>query len=141
MASIALVVFTTRPLEARAGPKTWIAFGIGVLPSVLTVAMLQNTMYGGPLKSGYGDLSFLFRLEHVWPNLQRYPMWLLQTETPVIVLAAAAPWLATGSLGRRRVLWLAAFVVAVFACYIPYKCSTRGGTCALCYQLIHPCWC
>jgi hypothetical protein len=40
----------------------------------------QNAMYGGPLKSGYGDLSFLFRLEHIWPNLQRYPVWLIQTE-------------------------------------------------------------
>ena len=56
------------------------AFGIGLLPSVVTVALcVQNAMYGGPLKSGYGDLSFLFKIEHVWPNLQRYPLWLLET--------------------------------------------------------------
>jgi hypothetical protein len=78
-------------------------------------------MYGGPLKSGYGDMSFLFRFEHVWPNLQRYPVWLLQTETPIVLLAAAAPWFTPDSLARRQLLWLTAFVVAVFACYIPYS--------------------
>ena len=78
-------------------------------------------MYGGPLKSGYGDLSFLFRVEHVWPNLQRYPVWLIQTETPIVLLAVAAPWLAHDSLSRRRVLWLLGFIFAVFACYIPYE--------------------
>jgi len=88
---------------------------------VIIVALLQNAMYGGPLKSGYGDLSFLFRLEHVWPNLQRYPVWLIQTETPVVLLALAAPWLTHDSLTRRRVLWLLGFILAVFACYIPYE--------------------
>lgn len=67
------------------------------------------------------DLSFLFRLEHVWPNLQRYPVWLIQTETPIVVLALAAPWLTHDSLTRRRVLWLLAYILAVFSCYIPYE--------------------
>jgi hypothetical protein len=119
--AVGLVVFTARPVQARTVMRTWIAFAVGVLPSVVVVAMLQNAMYGGPLKSGYGDLSFLFRLEHVWPNLQRYPVWLMQTETPVVLLALAAPWLTRDSLTRRRVLWLLAFVLAVFACYIPYE--------------------
>jgi 4-amino-4-deoxy-L-arabinose transferase-like glycosyltransferase len=117
----ALVVLTTRPIDARAILRTWIAFGVGLLPSVVTVALLQNAMYGGPLKSGYGDLSFLFQLAHVWPNLQRYPVWLLQTETAMVLLAVAAPWLSPDPQARRRALWLLAFVVAVFACYIPYE--------------------
>jgi hypothetical protein len=119
--AVALVVFTVRPLDVRMVARTWIAFGLGALPSAITVAILQNAMYGGPLKSGYGDLSFLFRLEHVWPNLQRYPVWLIQTETPIVLLALAAPWLTSNSPTRRRVLWLLAFVFAVFACYIPYE--------------------
>ena len=118
---IALVVFTVRPLNARAIARTWIGLAIGALPAVVTVAMLQNAMYGGPLKSGYGDLSLLFRVAHVWPNLQRYPVWLVQTETPIVLLALAAPWLARDSLARRQVIWLLAFVLAVFTCYIPYE--------------------
>ena len=119
--AVALVVFTVRPLDLRTVMRTWVAFGLGVLPSVIIVALLQNAMYGGPLKSGYGDLSFLFRLEHVWPNLQRYPVWLIETETPIVLLALAAPWLTRDSLTRRRVLWLLVFILAVFACYIPYE--------------------
>ncbi len=101
--------------------RTWVTFAAGVLPFVILVAMLQDAMYGGPLRSGYGDLAFLFKLEHVWPNLQRYPVWLLQTETPVVLLAFVAPWLTSDALTRRRALWLLAFVLAVFACYIPYE--------------------
>lgn len=118
---VALAVFVPRPIGWRRVVKDWVAFGIGVLPSVAVVALLQNEMYGGPLKSGYGNLGFLFRLDHVWPNLQRYPAWLLQTETPIVLLALATPWLAHDPLTRRRVIWLLAFVAAVFACYIPYE--------------------
>jgi hypothetical protein len=119
--AVAFAVFIARPLTVRAVMRTWIAFAVGALPSIVTVALLQNAMYGGPLKSGYGDLSFLFRLEHVWPNLQRYPVWLIQTETPIVLLALATPWLARDSVSHRRVLWLLAFALAVFACYIPYE--------------------
>ena len=118
---LASVVFTIRPIPFRRVMHIWVAFGIGLLPSVLTVAMLQNAMYGGPLKSGYGDLSFLFKIEHVWPNLQRYPPWLLETETPIVLLALLAPRLAPDALTRRRAFWLLGFTAAVFACYIPYE--------------------
>ncbi len=117
----ALVVFAAQELEPRTIARTWIAFVLGAVPGVATVALLQNAMYGSPLKSGYGDLSLLFRLEHVWPNLQRYPVWLIETETPIVLLALAAPVLARDSLTRRRVLWLMAFATAVFGCYIPYE--------------------
>src|SRR6185436_1727007 len=109
------------PVQWRGVIRTWILFAVGVAPFVLVVALLQNAMYGSPLRSGYGNLSFLFRLEHVWPNLQRYPVWLLQTETPLVLLALAAPWLIRDQFARRRSFWLLAFAVAVFACYIPYE--------------------
>lgn len=117
----ALVVFCDRPVQWRGVIRTWILFAVGVAPFVLLVALLQNAMYGSPLRSGYGNLSFLFRLEHVWPNLQRYPVWLLHTETPLVLLALAAPWLIRDRFARRRCLWLLAFAGGVFACYIPYE--------------------
>lgn len=117
----ALAVFIERPLRWRDVLRTWTAFGAGVLPFALIVAALQNAMYGGPLKSGYGDLGFLFRIDHVWPNLRRYPAWLIQTETPVVLCALASPWLVSSRVRRRQRLWLLGFVAAVFACYIPYQ--------------------
>ena len=117
----ALAVFIERPLRWRNVLRTWTMFGAGILPFALIVAALQNAMYGGPLKSGYGDLDFLFRIDHVWPNLQRYPAWLLQTETPIVLCALASPWLVGSQEVRRQCLWLLGFVAAVFACYIPYE--------------------
>ncbi len=124
----ALVVFTRPGMPLSTMMRTLIGFAAGAAPFAVAVGALQNAMYGGPFKSGYGDLDFLFRLDHVWPNLQRYPVWLLQTETPVVLLALAAPFLAKGVVcgrggpeSRRQCLWLLAFVAAVFACYIPYE--------------------
>jgi hypothetical protein len=83
-------------------------------------------MYGAPLKSGYGDLDVLFAIDHFWPNLHRYPRWLFVTETPIVLLALAAPWMAAaGPDGRARpapgpAWWLLAFAAVTFACYLPY---------------------
>jgi hypothetical protein len=118
---VALVVFCDRPVRWRSVVRTWGAFAAGLTPFVILVGLLQNEMYGSPLKSGYGDLRLLFKVEHVWPNLQRYSSWLLQTETPVVLLALATPWLMRDPLARRRAIWLLAFAGAVFACYIPYE--------------------
>jgi hypothetical protein len=93
---------------------------MGVLPFVAAVAAFQNAMYGGPLKSGYGDLGSLFSAAHVFPNLQRYPVWLVRTETPFILLALAGPLVLRGH-ARRAAWWLLAFAAATFACYIPYE--------------------
>jgi hypothetical protein len=100
--------------------RATIAFGLGVLPFVVAIAAFQNAMYGGPLKSGYGDLGSLFGVDHVLPNLQRYPVWLVRTQTPFILLALAGPWALSGA-ARRKAWWLLAFAAATFACYIPYE--------------------
>lgn len=118
---VALAVFCDRPVQPRAVLRTWMMFAAALAPFVFLVALLQNAMYGSPLRSGYGSLGLLFKLEHVWPNLQRYPVWLLQTETPIVLVALLGPWLLRDPLARRRAVCLLAFVVAVFACYIPYE--------------------
>jgi hypothetical protein len=120
-----------------------ISFGIAALPFVLLVMALQNAMYGGPLTSGYGDLGALFAMDHVGPNLRRYPAWLLQTHTPIVLLALAALWTAPRDARRapphdtrrapphdtrrapphdtrRATGWLLAFAAATLLCYLPY---------------------
>jgi 4-amino-4-deoxy-L-arabinose transferase-like glycosyltransferase len=116
----ALAVFAREGVRPRTVARTWVGFALGVLPFAIVVAVLQNSMYGGPLKSGYGDLDFLFRVDHVMPNLRRYPAWLLQTETPVVLLALAAPFVARVE-ARRLCIWLLAVAAAVLACYVPYE--------------------
>ncbi len=68
------------------------ALALGAFPFFVAVLALQNAMYGGPLSSGYGSFSQLFSLDHLGPNLARYPRWLVETETPFILVALAAPF-------------------------------------------------
>jgi len=85
-------------------------------PGCAIVAITQQAFYGSPLASGYGSLSVLFDASHIGPNTRRYLWWLWETHTPVVVLAALAPWLLPGAL---TVLCLALFLVNL-ALYVPY---------------------
>jgi hypothetical protein len=107
-------------LGARPRRRELLIFSAGVVIASLVVATLNTRWYGSPLASGY-DVRGLFALEHALPNLARYPALLSVMQTPVVWLAALAPWLAW----RRRQSFLltitaAGFVLAVFACYLFY---------------------
>jgi hypothetical protein len=117
---IALWIAWSRRGTLRERGLSLVTFGTAALPFALAVMALQNAMYGGPLKSGYGDLGALFTFDHVWPNLLRYPLWLLETQTPVVALALAAPWIGGLRARRSETRWLLAFAAATLACYLPY---------------------
>lgn len=118
LAAVTALIATSPPIANRI--RTLVLFGAGALPFVAAIAWFNNSMYGGPLKSGYGDLNALFTAAHVLPNLARYPMWLLRTETPFVLLALAAPFVLPRT--QRPNAWaLIAFAAAAFACYLPYE--------------------
>jgi Dolichyl-phosphate-mannose-protein mannosyltransferase len=109
------------------------AFIAGVLPGVAALLWIQSALYGSPFRSGYGSPEQLFSLAHVWPNLQRYPRWLLETHTPLLGLSLAAPFVirararsagaADGGSAFRlsaACLALAAFVFASYLVYVPF---------------------
>ena len=88
-------------------------FNAGLVPGFLTVAALNQYWWGSALRSGYGPLNELYIWQSVLPNLTRYPKWLVQTETPLICLALAAPLVTrktSGAPGERTVrrdhVWL-----------------------------------
>ena len=112
-------VCLSRPATVRAVLARAAAFAAGVLPFVVIVMVLQNAMYGGPLKSGYGTVGMLFSADHIAPNLARYPRWLIETQTPFLTLALVAPFVARGN-ARRLAWWLIAFAAATLMCYLPY---------------------
>lgn len=122
LAPLVLVAAAAIWLADRRPPRVhrFVAFGLGALPFALAVMALQNAMYGGPFKSGYGSLQSLFAIDHVVPNLSRYPAWLVQTQTPIVLLALVAPWLMLTREQKQRAWWLLAFAALTFACYVPY---------------------
>jgi hypothetical protein len=88
-----------------------------VLPGCLIVAALNTYWYGSPFSSGYAAFNELYQWKHVALNLDRYPRWLVQTQTPFIYLGFAAPFVAEG---KERVWLLLAFAAVVVLSYIPY---------------------
>ncbi|MEO8259800.1 MAG: hypothetical protein ABI868_20815 [Acidobacteriota bacterium] len=102
-------------------------FVVGPIVASLVVAYLNARWYGGVLKSGYGPFDYLYRVENLWPNITQYSSWLLESQTPVVLLAVVAPFLlgrggrADSRVSSRRlaVTWLS-FIAAVAGCYAFY---------------------
>lgn len=116
-----------RAVTGRAAQRV-LLFAAGTVPACITVALLNNYWYGSPFVSGYGTLDSLYGWEHLAPNLDRYPRWLLGAETPVVLLALAAPivlWRRprTAHLAATpraiAVAWIC-FIAAVFTSYMFY---------------------
>ena len=121
---LALLVWSTCLLGERGGNRWWraAASAIATLPLAVILGVIQSTRYGSPLASGYGSAADLFGLENVWPNLDRYPRWMIETHTPLILLFLVAPlWLAMRRPQFRSFLFLLwCFAVAVVLAYLPY---------------------
>jgi hypothetical protein len=66
------------------------AFAAGFAPALIVLALLQQHLYGSPLRSGYGDVSDFFHVANIWPNVRDYAQRLLAGEAPALVLAAGA---------------------------------------------------
>ena len=75
----------------RLSPFLW--FAAGGAPVAIAMLAINAARYGSPLASGYGSTDALFAWTHVAPNLARYPRWLLETHSPIVLLALAGPWL------------------------------------------------
>jgi dolichyl-phosphate-mannose-protein mannosyltransferase len=97
-----------------------VAFGAGVFPFVLLVAIFNARLYGSPLQSGYGDTASLFSAANIGTNLLHFSRWLWETQGPLVFLCVMAPLAANRSERAMPRLLLLAFAAAVFACYLLY---------------------
>jgi len=93
-----------------------IAYAIPCAAGCATVALVQWRFYGSPLASGYGAVGDIFAFAHIAPNVSRYGVWLAQTQTPLVLLVLAAPFV----LPRAFALLGLAVAAAVAAVYLPY---------------------
>jgi hypothetical protein len=93
-----------------------ILFTLGAVPGCAAIGLLFDSLYGSPFQSGYPRLSEMYAWAHGRANAPNYASWLLETLTPVIVLALVAPWTAA----RRHARLTLAFFAVLFATYAFY---------------------
>jgi hypothetical protein len=103
------VVAATRPRLPRLA-----LFAAGSIPGCLIVGAINAHLYGSPLESGYGSLRAAYAWER-WPeNLRRYAGWLVELNSPVLLLALLAPLVTR----VRFALGMLAFFLLLVVCYV-----------------------
>ena len=112
-----VLVYSAPRVRTRIGYAA--CFAAGAMPGAIAVALINRSLYGSPFESGYGSTEELFKLEYLSANLSSYPRWLVETETPLILIAFAAPWVI-----RLPLTWLFLAIVATlsasYAFYVPF---------------------
>jgi hypothetical protein len=107
----------------------WMAFAMGPAIAAIAIAWLNYSLYGSAGTSGYGGVGQLFSIDHLWPNLARYPRWAIMAQSVFVVVPLAAPfvirrgWLAprVSQLRAVRLAWAALLsAVALQTFYLFY---------------------
>lgn len=84
--ALALAAWPARGTAAERRQRVVFA-GSGLLAGGATIALVQWHLYGAPWRSGYGSAEALYAVAALWPNLTRYPVWLVQQQSPLILLS------------------------------------------------------
>jgi hypothetical protein len=113
----AIAILTAAEAPRRSRLRPLVLFAAGVLPSLVVLALLNREWYGSPLSSGY-PVNELFRLEYLHTNAFSYPRWLIETQTPFVMLAPLGLFV----VRRYRVLLatVLAIVALCYAFYVPF---------------------
>jgi hypothetical protein len=91
-------------------------FAAASVPGCLIVAVLNRRFFGSPLSSGYGTFAQLYAWEHWQANVRNYGGWLLQLNSPFVLLTLLAPLAAR----VRYYALMLAFVAMLCLCYLWY---------------------
>ena len=103
-----------------------VPFLLGALPGLVATLALNAALHGSPFRSGYGDLGQLFAVGNTLSNITHFARSLLETQTPIVLVGLAAPFLAVRTAapgkGPASVWWLfLMFIAAVWAAYVGYQ--------------------
>ena len=90
----------------------WMAFFMGPAIAAIAIAWLNYSLYGSATTSGYGGVGQLFSIDHLWPNLARYPRWAIMAQSVLVVVPIAAPFVIRRGLLAPRVSQLRAVRLA-----------------------------
>jgi hypothetical protein len=112
-------------LRAPAGERwrTFWWYAAGGLPPLLAVAATNAWLYGAPWQAGYGSLAEMYAWSYWWRNVQQFTAWLVRSETPFMLPAAAAAAIAWRAEPDRRlpILFLTLVAGGVWLSYLFYS--------------------
>lgn len=123
LAPLAIVIALAPIVMNHGRPRRSIAYmTAAALPGIIVMLYLNNALYGGALRSGYGDASQLFSASNIDDNLVNFGRSLLETQYLVPLIGFAAPSLFVAEARRLSVLLIGAalMVMVIYAFYQPY---------------------
>ena len=91
-------------------------FAAGAVPGAVIVGAINAHWYGSPLAAGYGSLEGFYAWDRWRPNLRRYAGWLVELNSPGVLLALLAPLVSR----VRFSISMLAFFCLLLACYLFY---------------------
>jgi len=101
------------------GPRWFVA---GLVPGLVLLAALNAHLYGAWWRLGYSSTGEFYSIDNIIPNLRHYGGWMIDANTPVILLALA-PLLAWAPFLPSHAGWrvvLTGLVAGVWLSYLPY---------------------
>jgi hypothetical protein len=102
--------------EWRERIRDAVVYAAGSAAGCFAVAAIQWHFFGSPLSSGYGGFDDIFALEHVGPNATRYLSWIVQSQTPLVLLALVSPLVLSRPFALLGLVWCA----VTLGVYLPY---------------------
>jgi hypothetical protein len=130
LAMFPVIVWETVPgsvsrASAETDPGTVsLRYAKGLVPALIVIMALNTYLYEGPLTFGYGGILESYTLSAFPANAVNYLRWLLQTQTPLILLAIV-PLVVRGALrdegaGPSPRVCLAALLALTWLSYLFY---------------------
>lgn len=119
--AVFVVHFVLTAQTWREGVIRALVFGLLVAPAVVGVAILNSMWFGGAFHSGYGTAGTLYSAHSIWPNLQRYPVWLVRSHSMLSALFVLplVMWKRSGAnAAGLRLAYL--LIAATWISYLPY---------------------
>jgi hypothetical protein len=100
--------------------RRWIWLAVGAAPGAIFLGVVNYSLYGKVLATGYGAVGEIFRREYVSPTLINYAKWLPVLLTPGLLLAFGTPWLFRRE-SPRLVAVVTAWMLVFAGFYLSYK--------------------
>lgn len=109
--------------QARGGFVPVASFLLGLVPGCVLIGWTNWSWFGAPWRSGYGRFEDLYSLGNASVNFLRYPQWIIDTQTPFVLLAFLAPFVWKSRMPSRRChspLFALGFATVVWLSYLFY---------------------